>query len=81
MLIIMMMKFKYLATLRSVETHLSFITQDYVSLLNVTFNIHAERIKNLMKWKVSGLSFSCHFVQYLLVLFIETQGRINFVIC
>ena len=44
MLIIMMMKFKYLATLQSVETHLSFITLDYVSLLNVTFNIHAERI-------------------------------------
>ena len=34
MLIIIMMKFKYLATLQSVETHLSFITLDYVSLLN-----------------------------------------------
>ena len=44
MLIIMMMKFKYLATLQSVETDLSFITLDYVSLFNVAFNIHAERI-------------------------------------
>ena len=44
MLIIMMMKFKYLATLQSVETHLSFITLDYESLLNVSFNIHALRI-------------------------------------
>ena len=44
MLIIMMMKFKYLATFQSVETHLLFITLDYVSILNVTFDIHSERI-------------------------------------
>ena len=44
MIIIMMMKFKYLVSLQSAETHLSFITLDYVSILNVTFNIHTERI-------------------------------------
>ena len=44
MIIIMMMKFKYLVSLQSTETHLSFITLDYVSILNVTFNIHTERI-------------------------------------
>ena len=44
MIIIMMMKFKYLVSLQSAETHLSFITLDYVFILNVTFNLHGERI-------------------------------------
>ena len=44
MIIITMMKFKYLVSLQSAESHLSFITLDYVSISNVTFNIHAVRI-------------------------------------
>ena len=39
MIILIMIKFIYLATLQNVETHLSFITLDYVPILNMTFNI------------------------------------------
>ena len=73
MIILIMIKFKYLATLQNIETHLSFITLDYVSILNVTFNVHVERIYNPIKWKVIGLTYRCQFLLYSLVLFIEIQ--------
>ena len=44
MMILIKMKFNYLATLPNVETTLSFITLDFVSISMVTFNIYVEWI-------------------------------------
>ena len=44
MIILIMMNFKYLAIYQKVETHFTFITLDYVSVLKMTFSVYGERI-------------------------------------
>ena len=76
MIILIMMKLKYLATFPNVGTHLPFINW-IMCLLKMTFNIYVKPIYNPIKWKSPRLSCSCQFVQYLLVYFFWGGGGGN----